>query len=186
MSLRKTIEVITHLEKQGAIARYAIAGAIAALNYIQPTISEDLDILISTKEFEKRKSGLLLLTPIETALQDLGYTERSGVGYLIEGWPVQFLPVSNPLDEEALEQAVEVEITLPGEKALKARVLRAEHIVATALRLGRPKDIARIDAFLEQKAVDPKQLRIVLANHHLLEAWRSFCAKYGKTDPLAR
>ena len=47
MSLRQTIEVVTKLAEQGAIKQYAIAGAVAALNYIQPTLTEDLDILVS-------------------------------------------------------------------------------------------------------------------------------------------
>ena len=72
---------------------------------------------------------MLLLGPIETALAKMGYTERTNVGYKIEGWPVQFLPAASPLDEEALEQAVEIDVAQPGEPPLKARCLRAEHVV---------------------------------------------------------
>jgi hypothetical protein len=64
---------------------------VAALNHIQPTLTEDLDILVSVGAFEKRESGLILLSPIEKALGDMGYMERSEVGYMIEGWPVQFI-----------------------------------------------------------------------------------------------
>ena len=52
MTLRKTIAVIVKLEEQGTIHRYAIAGAVAALNYIQPTLTEDLDILISVADLK--------------------------------------------------------------------------------------------------------------------------------------
>src|SRR5712691_10421185 len=123
MSLQKTIEVVTKLADQGTIKQYAIAGAVAALNYIQPTLTEDLDILVSIAEFEERKSGLILLTPIEAALAKMGYTERSDVGILIEGWPVQFLPVASALDEEALAQAVDVEYSV-ADRTFKARVLK--------------------------------------------------------------
>ena len=58
MSLEKTIEVVSKLADQGTIKRYAIADAVAALNYILPTLTEDLDILVSLAEFEKRESGL--------------------------------------------------------------------------------------------------------------------------------
>ena len=58
MSLQKTIEVVSKLAGQGAIKQYAIAGAVAALNYIQPTLTEDLDILVSVADFE-HKSGLI-------------------------------------------------------------------------------------------------------------------------------
>src|ERR1700730_8460911 len=104
MSLQKTIEIVTKLADQGTIKQYAIAGAVAALNYIQPTLTEDLDILVSVADFEERKSGLILLTPIEAALAKMGYTRRSDLGIWVEDWPVQFLPVASTLDEEALIQ----------------------------------------------------------------------------------
>jgi hypothetical protein len=180
MSLPKAVQVITKLAKHGAIQNYAIAGAVAALNYIQPTLTEDLDILVSLSSLGGHTSGLVLLTPIETALAKMGYTERTDVGYLIEGWPVQFLPAASPLDDEALEQAVEVDIG----DSVTARCLRAEHVVATAASLGRPKDIVRIQVFLEQGAVDLAALRAVLARHALLGTWRNLCLKAAIRDPL--
>ncbi len=74
----------------------------------------------------------------------MGYTERTAVGLMIEGWPVQFLPVSSALDEEALEQAIELDIDDTGTSPVKARCLRAEYLVATAAKVGRLKDLARI------------------------------------------
>jgi hypothetical protein len=62
MPLRKTIEVITRLAAEGALKQYAIAGAVAALNHIQPTLTEDLDVLVSVGDFEQRSSGLIVLT----------------------------------------------------------------------------------------------------------------------------
>jgi hypothetical protein len=184
MTLRKTIEVVTKLAEKRVIGNYAIAGAVAALNYIQPTLTEDLDVLISVDDFEKHKSGLLLLEPIEKALAEMGYPERTDLGYRIEDWPVQFLPVASPLDEEALEQAIEVDIAGPGEPPLKARTLSAEHVVAVALKLGRLKDLARIQAFLEQDAVNLKTLKSVLERHNLIGNWKSFCLKAGVKNPL--
>jgi hypothetical protein len=184
MTLRKTIEVITKLAANRVVGNYAIAGAVAAINYIQPMLTEDLDILISIDGFEKRSSGLLLLGPIEKALAEMGYVERTDVGYKVEGWPVQFLPVASQLDEEALEQAIEIDIANPGEAAIKARCLSAQYVVAIALRLGRLKDLARIQAFLEQDAVDLANLKVVLERHNLMAAWRSFCLKAGIESPL--
>jgi hypothetical protein len=184
MSLRKAIEVIARLAKEGAIERYAIAGAVAALNYIQPTLTEDLDILVSVKHFGGRPSGLILLKPIEDALAKMGYTERTNLGYLVEEWPVQFLPAASSLDEEALERAVELDIGVAGQPPLKARSLSAEHLVAKAVELGRLKDLARVQAFLEQKAVDIPALKDVVERHGLKAAWSSFCAKAAIEDPL--
>lgn len=184
MTLRRTIEVVTKLAEKRVIGSYAIAGAVAAINYIQPMLTEDLDILISVDGFEMHTSGLLLLGPIEKALVEMGYTERTNVGYKIEGWPVQFLPVASPLDEEALEQAIEIDVADRGETSLKARCLRAEHVVAVALKVGRLKDLARIQAFLDQNAVDLKHLKNVLERHNLMGAWREFCLKAAIKNPL--
>jgi hypothetical protein len=184
MSMRKTIEVITQLAAHGAIENYAIAGAVAALNYIEPTLTEDLDILVSIANFEKRQSGLILLTPIEQALAGMGYTERTDVGFMIEGWPVQFLPVASLLDEEALENALELEIDITGDPPLKARCLRPEHLVAIAIKVGRLKDLARVQAFLDSDAVDLAALKRVLERHNLMRQWLSFCTKAGIEDPL--
>ena len=87
MSLRKAIEVVAKLAESGAIHRYAIAGAFAAMNYIAPTLSDDLDILISIEDFENRQSGLILLAPVEKALAEPGYSDRTDLGIMIEGWP---------------------------------------------------------------------------------------------------
>ena len=47
MTLNKTIQVIASLAANGVIQNYAVTGAVAALAYIEPTLTEDLDILIS-------------------------------------------------------------------------------------------------------------------------------------------
>jgi len=185
MTLRKTIEVVGKLAADGVIGQYAIAGAVAALNYIQPTLTEDLDILVSIESFEKHPSGLLLLNPIETALAKLGYDERKDVGILVEGWPIQFLPVATPFDEEALNQADDVEFQPKGETPIKTRVLKAEHVVANAVKLGRLKDLARVEAFLDQNAVDLGKLKAILVRYELMPAWKDFCFKAGKSDPLS-
>jgi hypothetical protein len=64
--------------------------------------------------------------------------------------------------------------------------LRAEYIVAFAVKFGRLKDLARVQAFLEQQAVDFFALSDVLERHNLLGPWRSFCVKAGIENPLQR
>ena len=184
MTLRRAIEVVTVLAKDGVIGNYAIAGAVAALAYIEPTFTEGLDILVSVEGFARRESGLLLLSPIDKALAKMGYADRTGLGYQIEDWPVQFIPVGSALDEEALEQAGELNIAAPTESPLNARCLRAEHVVAIALNVGRLKDLARIQAFLDQDAVDLVKLKAVLERHHMIGAWQEFCVKAAIRNPF--
>ncbi|HEX3651225.1 MAG TPA: hypothetical protein VHU18_00200 [Rhizomicrobium sp.] len=175
MTIRNALEVVVRLAEQGVIGQYAVAGAVATLNYIQPTLTEDLDILISVADFERREPGLILLTPIEEALARAGYTERRAEGIVVEGWPVQFLRVASDLDAEALADAAEVNLATADGQPLLVRVLRPEHVVATALRIGRLKDLARVEAFLEQDAVDLARLKAVLVRFRLMRAWREFC-----------
>lgn len=183
MSMRKAIEVIANMAKQGVIKNYAVTGAVATLAYVEPIMTQDLDILVAVDDLEERMSGLVLLTPVHAALAAMGYTERSGAGVLVEGWPVEFLPVASELDAEALQGAAEVEFKA-ATPPFKARVLRPEHIVAKAIEVGRLKDLARVEAFLDQQAVDLGPLRRVIERHGLVDAWRSFCMKSGRPDPF--
>ena len=95
MSLEKTIEVVTKLAERGTIKQYAITGAVAALNYIQPTLTEDLDILVSTADFGERK-GLILLAPIESALATMGSPNEAGWGLGLRVGRSNFCPSPRP------------------------------------------------------------------------------------------
>jgi hypothetical protein len=185
MGMRQTLDVLNAMEADGVIDRYAMTEAVAAYNYIEPTVTDDLDILISFKEVSDRpESGLITLAPIFAYLNAKGYEEHRKEGLVIEGWPVQFLPVASDLDAEALAQAQEVEIQLnEGEGSVLTRILRAEHLVAICLRVGRPKDLIRITQFLEEDAVDVSILREILLRHGLKEAWQAFCGRTGIADP---
>jgi hypothetical protein len=185
MGMKQTLDIINRMEADGAIDRYAIGGAVAAYNYVEPAVTEDLDILVSFDLHSRQsKSGLVTLGPLLSYLKERGYSEFRKEGLVIEGWPVQFLPVADGLDAEALAQAEEVEIDInPGEGSVKSRVLRPEHIVATALRTGRPKDSIRIVQFLEENAVGIDALCDVIVRHGLRERWRTFCNRTGIADP---
>ncbi len=181
--LKNALQVINGMVADGIIQKYAVVGAVAALNYIEPTVTQDLDILVSFDDLQSAPSGLVTLEPLISYLRNRGYTEFENEGIVIEGWPVQFLPVANDLDAEGLKQAVEVEVELgSGSAPIKIAVLTAEHIVATALKVGRPKDRERILRFIDEKVVDLKLLREVLSRHNLLEAWSKLCAQTGLPD----
>lgn len=174
------------MQDSGVIGSYAIAGAVAALYYLEPTVTRDLDILLSFDETPTTiRSGLITLSPILSFLGKRGYRAFSSEGVEIGGWPVQFLPVASDLDGEALAEASPAELPRHDrEGAIPTRVLRPEHIVATALRIGRPKDRVRIAQFLDEDAVDPARLKDVLLRHGLTIRWRAFCVEVGRPDPL--
>jgi hypothetical protein len=65
MAIKETLEIINAMEADGVIGRYAIAGAVAAYNYIEPAVTDDLDILIAFDEVpHQAKTGLVTLAPI--------------------------------------------------------------------------------------------------------------------------
>lgn len=185
-NMKSAFQVINRMVQDGVIENYAVGGAVAALNYIEPTLTGDLDILISVENLRGSfPTGLVTLEPLYSYLRQAGYTEYKDEGIVIEGWPVQFLPVANPLDAESLSGAAEIEIPMgSGELPIIIRVLRPEHIVATALKISRPKDRIRINQFLQEKAVDIQALRSVLERHDLQGKWVDFCKTSGIDDPL--
>ena len=93
--------------------------------------------------------------------------------------------MADPLDLEAIEQAAVVEDPFGTEATISTWMLSAEHVVATALKTGPPKDFVRISAFLDTEAVDLDLLGDILDRHGLGDKWASFCQKTGRTDPLA-
>jgi len=184
MGMKQTLGVLNRMEAEGIIGRYAISGAFAAYYYVEPTVTEDLDVLVSFAEHSSPgKPGIITLAPIFSYLSEKGFVEHQKEGIIIEGWPVQFLPVASDLDAEALARAGEIEIPISeAEGTVKTRILRPEHIVAISLGVGRPKDFLRIAQFLEEEAIDRKLLSDVLGRHGLTDAWRSFCSQAG-IDP---
>jgi hypothetical protein len=123
------------------------------------------------------------LGPIVSYLAQRGYSEWRKDGLLVEGWPVQFLPVSDALDRDALQNAITFDLEFGALGVVPARILSPEFIVATAVRVGRSKDLLRINAFLEEDQVDLARLSDVLHRHGLLPKWSEFCRKSGREDP---
>jgi len=96
-----------------------------------------------------------------------GVIEREYI--VVAGTPVQFLPSTSPLVEEALKDAVTKDID-----GIPARVFTAEHLAAIALEIGRPKDKARLVQFIEEEALDLPRFEQILTRYHLKERWQQF------------
>jgi hypothetical protein len=183
MSLQAAIAVVERLVEEGVIPRYAVAGAVGAAFYLEPASTFDLDVLVSVDAFRSRPgSPLITLDRIRDALAKAGYAEFREEGIVVEGWPVQFLPAESPLDVEALDRAVEIEVT-SGNVPAKARVLRAEHIMAIAVSVGREKDHLRVVQFITEGAYDRAYLGGILDRHGLRPKWLAFCRQAGVRDP---
>jgi hypothetical protein len=171
--MEKTLAVINQLEQEGLVERYAIGGAIAATRYIEPIQTYDLDIFVM---LPLSPSGLISISPIYTYLTQRGYTPQKEC-IIVEGWPVQFLPVYNQLTEEALERAIEVKFGLT-----PTRVLSAEYLGAIMLETGRSKDHARLIQFFEHDALDRAVLEDIVKRHGLRSKWEVFQRRFLSED----
>jgi hypothetical protein len=167
--MEKTLEIINRMEADGVIGRYAIGGAMAAIFYVEPFTTYDLDIFFAVQA----SGGLVTLTPVYEYLAVAGY-EAEGEAVNIEGWPVQFLPTYNPLVAEAVEQAVEIKF-----KGTPTRVVSAEHLVAIMVQTGREKDCARAAKFLEEGVINVERLTDIVSRHQLTDKLREFVGRSG-------
>jgi hypothetical protein len=166
MSIAGVISIINQMEADGAVERYAIGGAVGATFYLEPVATLDVDIFVV---FRSEPGEILLsVQPIFDYL-----TARGGVidgeYIVIANWPVQFLPPTSPLVEEALAEAVTVNLD-----GTPARVFTAEHLAAVALQTGRAKDKARLLQFVEPDAMDRTRFQEILTRHALLDQWGVF------------
>jgi hypothetical protein len=161
--MKETLKLINQMVKDGVIEDYAIGGAVAAIYYLEPFDTADLDVFVQVKA---SGNDLMILAPIYEYLTRRDYKAKDEFIY-IEGIPVQFLPIFNLLTEEAVERAQTIKYA-----RVTTHIMRPEHLVAIMLNTGRPKDYLRISMFLEQGAVKMRQLHTVLKRHGLMKKWK--------------
>lgn len=160
----RALGVLSGLLADGVVQDYAIGGAMGATFYLEAVLTVDLDVFVLFRD----EKSLAPLEPIYAALRERGYApdEIHRECVLIEGTPVQFLPVYNALLEEALGQAKSFDYC-----GAAAKVLSAEYLVAIAVQTGRPKDWLRVLAFLEAEILDEPLLNKILVRHGLQERY---------------
>lgn len=149
---------MNRMRKEGVFENYAIGGGIAALFYIEPLTTFDMDAFVL---LAGDPSPLVSLSPIYSWLQERGYNPR-GEQVLIEGVPVHFIPAYNPLVVEAVLEAAEKPYANS-----TARVLTPEYLMAIMVQSGRPRDRERLMRFLEEAEVSSEHLDRILTKHGL-------------------
>ncbi len=164
--MKKVFQLLNEMVRDGEMSNYAIGGAIAAVFYVEPFATQDIDVFVMMKP---EASGLVTTIPGWDYLKAHGYKEIRGEAVVVEDWPVQFIPVSNALEEEAFLNAATLDFE--GEPV---RVVLAEHLVAIMLRTGRLKDLARVEMFLSQDAVDQNVVLDIVGRHKLEKQWAEF------------
>ncbi len=175
MQIREVIKTINQMQADGVIGGYAIGGAVGATFYLEPVATLDVDVFITFQS----PLGNLLVSPqsVFDYLKARGGTMQ-GEYIVIAGWPVQFLPPTGPLVEEALREAVTRDVD-----GVPARVFTAEHLAAIALQTGRAKDKARVLQFIESGALDAARFQAIVARHGLAAAWQKFQQQFLDDQP---
>lgn len=163
--MEETLKIINELQDSGLIKRYAIGGAMASIFYIEPITTYDIDIMII---LDNESKLLVSLSPIYEWLTKKGYlTDKEHI--IIEGIPVQFLPVYNELVEEAVNNSEEKKF-----KDTNTYVIKPEYQIAIMLDTYRAKDRERIARFLEQGDIDFKYLDTILHKFNLNGKFKKF------------
>jgi len=168
--VEKTLKIIKELKEKKVLKDFSIGGGIAALYYIEPLLTYDLDILCIPIE-----DSIDILTPIYRYLKERGFRTK-GEHVLIEGVPVQFIPVYNDLVKEAVLYSDEVKYG-----RIKTKVLGLEYLIAVMLQTYRPKDRERLIKVLEEAKIDLKLLKKILKKYRLYDKYVQFKEMYFDT-----
>ena len=175
MNIQEVITAINLMESDGVIDRYAIGGAVGATFYLEPVATIDVDVFVVFRS----EPGGLLVSPqaVFDYLKQHGGT-MEGEYVLLGGWPVQFLPSTGPLVDEALAEAA-----LHDVDGMSTRVFTAEHLAAIALETGRAKDKTRLLQFIESPTFDLGRFQEIVGRHGLAAAWARFQRQFlGETE----
>lgn len=166
--MKEVAGILNAMRQAGVIADYALFGAAAQMRYTEPVATLDADVLVVVPPPER----LDVLDAIYHFCARNGY-HPEGEAVRVGSWPVQFIPVFNPLTREAVEQAETSDF-----EGVPFRVVRADYLAVIALSVRRPKDYTRILALLESGSVGRDEIARLSARHGLSDAWRRFQARF--------
>lgn len=152
----------------GVITDYALFGALAQIRYTEPVATLDVDVLVGVPSPDK----LDVLADLYKYCSNRGY-QPEGESIRVGDWPLQFIPVFNPLTREAMENAETADY-----EGVGLRVVSADYLAVIALSTGRPKDMARILALLESKSVTRETIATLAARHGMRDAWKRFQTRF--------
>jgi hypothetical protein len=174
MAIKHVFAEIESMQAAGVIEQYALGGAVAAINYLEPAATEDVDIFVV---FNSGGSPLAPLSPIYQFLERRG-AKLEGAHLIVGDWPVQILRAAGPLLEEAIREARVVEVD-----GQSVRIFSPEHLAVIALQTGRTKDKLRLAQFLEWPQFDKPRFEEMVNHHGLLAKWQEFKRVFTNEPP---
>ena len=168
MGMKDAIKALNALVSRDVIKEYAIGGGTAALAYLEPVVTFDVDVFVVFTDSDRFD----VLSPVYSTLQnDFGATFDAAHPETITvcGVALQFLEAKDGLLSEACKSAKVIDYD-----GVPARIFSAEHLIAICVSVGRPQDRQRVGMFYAAKAYDPTLLNSILVKYGLLEKWNSW------------
>lgn len=166
--MRRVAELLNEMLRVGVVHDYAVFGAVAQMRYTEAVATLDADILVGVPNPE----ALDVLAPLYAFCSERGF-EPEGEAIRVGDWPVQLIPVFNPLTEAAMREAETADF-----EGVPLRVVRADFLACIALSVGRAKDHARILALRESGAVTDDAISQLADRHGLATQWQLFRERF--------
>lgn len=162
----KALDVINRLERSGVMKRYAIGGQAAVYFHTESMLlTYDLDVFVMP--LAGHGSPALTVSPLYDHLKRKGYRARHQ-HVLIQGVPTQFIPAYNALVEEAVTRAM---ARTCGN--VRTRILRAEHLLAIMLQMGRPRASIPMRLLLKEGAINRDDMADLVNRYALRREWQA-------------
>ena len=160
MSFREALGIVGQLRDEGVVEEYAVGGAMAMVFWAEPVATYDLDVFVL---LPADSGPLVSLAPLYEWAIRRGYAVLQE-HIMMAGVPVQIIPAHNDLAEEAVREAVLLDL-----EGLPVRVVRPEYLIALYLETSARtrKRMERVAALLEGAQIDRSRLDLILSRYGL-------------------
>jgi hypothetical protein len=169
--MNKVAVLLNEMVGQGIIADYAVFGTVAQMRYTEAVVTLDAEVLVAVAEPDIPD----VLSPIYAFCRERGYLPE-GEAIRVGDWPVQFIPAFSKLTREAIRDAETGDLD-----GIPLRVIRADYLAVIALSVGRAKDLARVLALREVRAVTDKEISDLAMRHNLASEWNLFKERFDES-----
>ena len=148
----------------GVLRRSAVGGVIAATFYLEATETEDVDVFVVVDD--AAAGPLAPLAGVYEWFRGRG-AQWQDEHLVVGGWPLQLLPSTGALVDEALEQAARMDV-----EGQPVNVLRLEHLAAIALETNRPKNRVRLAQMWNDEPFDRARFTALVERFGLGVRWK--------------
>lgn len=145
MAFTDALNTIRHLKKRKIIRDYVLIGAVAAMFYLEPSQTEDIDVILLANTDDEFFQTFRQITEVAEGM--------SGMHHILNGVPVQMFPsTTKPLYLDTLRTARLIRLG-----NIRVKVPTPEHLVLLFLEAFRQKDKLRIVELLPMTNDDTLQ-----------------------------